>query len=790
VKKFKIKKAPLKGTSLGEAPHKEETPKPKATSESPKKESPKAKAKSESPKKESPKTKAKSETPKKESPKPTPDAPTKSSKPRISKKPRMPKKAPEASGPTEASGPPEASWGTEEPEVPKVSDAPETPKAPNVPETPEAPKAPEEEEEEENLDYAIVKPKPVIERNPEQALVKIKITKKANKAKMLDDLWNSDVTKPDKVTKKREAKKYDPNDIKTFTPGRNIRMIHEKKWYYKIKSEEEAKEEEEEKDKDSAPSDALAVEKKRAPQKKHSLLDEHPKETLPGKLIVCLKAKGKQKDVHYFAVFKDFIEFGTYQEKVQAEDRCFYEVIFGDHMQKPHFDIDIDQDTLDELLSKMPSTEKQTEEDEDSTITDSIPTDTSDGQDFPDEDPGFEGDNFVLNHRSLGDYMLSTLITHLIKIFKKKGIVLKPQDDILVYSSHRANKTSYHLIINNYCHQNHLEAKQLHRKALKHIKQDMKSKGLEILKALPYEKIIDSSVYSSLQQFRIVGSHKPGTNYDKVFIKHLQVGNFDFVHKYVEDPDDEDHERIIILDESLITNVNSCITLPPFSGKTTYPEYRQNNRALMQQDVTKDMARFAINMLATNSGITPEDRRFPFKFMTIKGGLVLLKRIRPSRCSLCSRVHENDNPYLIIGGDGSSLKRPVYYHCRRSPITEKKFLGEIDDELYKSKLEEWAQMKITDEILKNTNVPDPWLIRSLKAMEDTQIISDMVDEESSSEEEVLDYVVIKKKPTTIERVMDAAAQNMPGKAITSNKESSSIKDMVGIFKGAGTRPSL
>ena len=51
----------------------------------------------------------------------------------------------------------------------------------------------------------------------------------------------------------------------------------------------------------------------------------------------------------------------------------------------------------------------------------------------------------------------------------------------------------------------------------------------------------------------------------------------------------------------------------------------------------------------------------------------MLKRIKPSRCKICCRVHEHENPYLLIIGD----ERKVYFQCRRAPEDRKLLLGKL-----------------------------------------------------------------------------------------------------------------
>lgn len=64
---------------------------------------------------------------------------------------------------------------------------------------------------------------------------------------------------------------------------------------------------------------------------------------------------------------------------------------------------------------------------------------------------------------------------------------------------------------------------------------------------------------------------------------------------------------------------------------------------------------------------------FPFKLSDIKGSLVLLKRYTPSYCKMCDRVHENENPYLVVAG----YNRDIYFYCRRADKGRRLYLGSL-----------------------------------------------------------------------------------------------------------------
>src|SRR5436190_11659190 len=91
-----------------------------------------------------------------------------------------------------------------------------------------------------------------------------------------------------------------------------------------------------------------------------NLLDEYKLSDVVKHLIVCLKPNKlpgeneilRTKDgkfVHLFALFDSYLDFYMYMLKFPIEDRNFYEVILGNLPQKPHFDIDISKDEIDNI---------------------------------------------------------------------------------------------------------------------------------------------------------------------------------------------------------------------------------------------------------------------------------------------------------------------------------------------------------------------------------------------------------------------------------------------------------
>ena len=81
-----------------------------------------------------------------------------------------------------------------------------------------------------------------------------------------------------------------------------------------------------------------------------SLMDDYRSEDLKGHLVICYTKQYKIDYVqHLYAVFDSYIEFYNYYNQFALKDCCFYEVV--QFYQKPHFDIDIRNYKINNLLN-------------------------------------------------------------------------------------------------------------------------------------------------------------------------------------------------------------------------------------------------------------------------------------------------------------------------------------------------------------------------------------------------------------------------------------------------------
>ncbi len=338
------------------------------------------------------------------------------------------------------------------------------------------------------------------------------------------------------------------------------------------------------------------------------LFSDYPRHTLTKSLIVRLEYYDHKsnKKVLLYTHFKSYLEYGIYSLKLSEHERCFYEIILGENAQKPHFDIDIDRLDID------------------------------------------------------GEAVKDDLIRSIVQLLSEHSIHLDLEKDVLIYTSHGKKKDdtkqSYHVMINNYCHGNNIEARAFYEKVKSKMNPD-------------FLKWIDNAVYSPTQQFRIVGCHKLNSVRVKRFQSMFTYNGKEIHHIYPETPDDKNHQFVMELEESIIGYTGNCRYLPPFEPIIDSIKYYEET-----DDVSRADAKQAIQLVAIAGNTQVTNPGFPYKFMGINGPIVMLKRTKPSRCKICKRIHEHENPYLLIVGEEKS----VYFHCRRSSQDKKLFLGKLE----------------------------------------------------------------------------------------------------------------
>jgi len=361
--------------------------------------------------------------------------------------------------------------------------------------------------------------------------------------------------------------------------------IHGKKWYYGLKPSKED-------------------------EYKSNLLDEYKLSDVAKHLIVCLepdKLPGQYEPLRtkdgkfcrFFALFDSYLDFYMYMLKFPVEDRNFFEVILGDLPQKPHFDIDLKEKDI-------------------------------------------EGDN---NIEHIGNILYQAVIQYSIETLKELSIDVNIETDILIYSSHGIDKRSYHIVINNRCHDGNEEAKAFYETVVDKISKTIDDKYIK------YVKYIDRAVYSKKQQFRIMGCQKYGSNRPKRFLEKFKYNDNVYIHKYIEEFKNDDMKKLAILYESLISFVSGCSYIQSLVKPKIYHNYNTNTTL---DDFTINRC---MKMLKEKMNYCP----FSVSSIDETKRTIYLKREAPSHCPICKKrePHESRDPLIYIS------KGKVYWNCLR-----------------------------------------------------------------------------------------------------------------------------
>ena len=342
------------------------------------------------------------------------------------------------------------------------------------------------------------------------------------------------------------------------------------------------------------------------------LIDDYRPEDLQSHLVICYT---KQYTIdymqHLYAVFDSYIEFYNYCIQFPLKDCCFYEVV--QFYQKPHFDIDISSSVYIEHYCY---------------------------------DKPYNYDEFF----EVGTLLIETLIRACKLVMLPH--VLSLEKDVLVYTSHGKSKgkdkLSYHIIINHWCHLDEREAGAFFEK-VDHL--------TACLLEGKYVEWLDKTVYKSRQNFRLVGSHKFDTAPDQLMNR---TKKFEPTYRYngdmiVHQPDIMTiAEKFSNFSKSLVTFTSGCQLLQSFVENKNYVPY--------DYDITeKDLEDIKVLL----------EKKFKNQFTVrdIQKHKVYLKKRNPWFCEVCQRVHEHENPVIIV------FNNQVKLDCRRNEDGRKLLLG-------------------------------------------------------------------------------------------------------------------
>jgi hypothetical protein len=201
-----------------------------------------------------------------------------------------------------------------------------------------------------------------------------------------------------------------------------------------------------------------------------------------------------------------------------------------------------------------------------------------------------------------------------------------------------------------------------------------------------WQGIIDTSMYKSMQQFRIAGCCKHETSRFKVISKELTVNGITksskgWIPKI--EPESENHKVLLLIEASLITQVSGSQMLPALlDDKEQSSEFLKSGERKEYSEffepLSSENIKEALTLCYKVAGLEYGDSRFPYSYMRTvedngESSIILLKRRFASMCRICNRPHENENPFLIIAG----IEREIYLDCRRNEKGKKFYVGKL-----------------------------------------------------------------------------------------------------------------
>lgn len=232
-----------------------------------------------------------------------------------------------------------------------------------------------------------------------------------------------------------------------------------------------------------------------------------------------------------------------------------------------------------------------------------------------------------------------SIIEGIIKYIK---VDLDLSKDIMIFTSHSSYKKSYHIVIDNYCLRNNIETKQFVRLILN-----------DFPRLMSY---VDNVIYTINRQFRLLGSSKIDTHRIKVLLPEWKYKNQTIVYK-----NKSDDESVFI--NSLVSNTNNCKLLDLFE--------EINETKISKSEVKID---YDILTEIKKMFIKTFNCEIFFDIESYKDGLIIARRLKPSFCNICERVHQHENPYFVVNKNGD-----VLYSCRRNDDLVKIGIIKIDD---------------------------------------------------------------------------------------------------------------
>lgn len=256
--------------------------------------------------------------------------------------------------------------------------------------------------------------------------------------------------------------------------------------------------------------------------------------------------------------------------------------------------------------------------------------------------------------------MISEIVRAILAYFKAEGISLQGNRNFVWLTSHGEYKKSYHLVIDGYFFFNMDEVTYV----VNQIKEVLSPEVREY---------VDFGVYASKKNIRTLGSYKRGESRKFIFLDEWKFEGKTLKYEYsnteedsINEIDSEKRKIVLQFEASLITNIGHCI---PMISKVINIQKQYDE----VPDCEDSTVQKGMEMLAKTGEVSVEE--LPFQITGVSGNFIILKRLAPTHCMICDRVHEHQNPFLRVKETPECIE--YFYYCRRAGKGKGKLIGTV-----------------------------------------------------------------------------------------------------------------
>lgn len=338
----------------------------------------------------------------------------------------------------------------------------------------------------------------------------------------------------------------------------------------------------------------------------------------PPKLIISEESEDKTRKYAVFSGYPELYRYVGRYKNVNGHPPSLYEVC--PYYMKMHFDIDMSTNGLDENINQNKETMVLY--------------------------PILVAFKDVLNNKFNN-------------MFGDREFV----ETLTITQSHTPDKISYHIVQYSYFMSN-WECRELYddtKKLLQDRKYDIQA------------ECIDSSVYNPNQNFRILGCCKKNKNNKKSEYTgpKLVFGDYEYSHEKLITP-----TSLKFLSATLLSNTITCTRLSLESSNQQYHSIQKKSLRGKSREADGEDKLVCDLFFRNNLSMTPSGEPAFSPSAAITGRILTFSRLKPSHCSLCERVHDEENIFLK-----TEINNDVFYYCRRANDNKKKssriYIGNI-----------------------------------------------------------------------------------------------------------------